>query len=140
MFNIRPAKKSDATAILGFARSFATSYDVEADSFQRSFVEILASPDAYVAVALVEDHVVGYILGFIHYTFYANGRVGWVEEIMVDEAVRRRGMGRELMENFELWAEARQCKLIALATRRAAPFYISLGYEESATYFRKKLA
>ena len=29
--------------------------------------------------------------------------------------------------------------LIALATRRIAPFYQSLGYELSATYFRKVL-
>jgi len=29
--------------------------------------------------------------------------------------------------------------LVALATRQAAPFYLSLGYEESATYFRKVL-
>ena len=30
-------------------------------------------------------------------------------------------------------------KLVALATRRAAEFYRSVGYEESATYFRKLL-
>lgn len=29
--------------------------------------------------------------------------------------------------------------LFALATRRAAPFYAALGYEDSATYFRKLL-
>jgi hypothetical protein len=28
---------------------------------------------------------------------------------------------------------------VALATRRAAPFYRALGYEDSATYFRKVL-
>ena len=28
---------------------------------------------------------------------------------------------------------------LALATRRAAPFYRALGYQESATYFRKLL-
>ena len=33
----------------------------------------------------------------------------------------------------------RDCALVALATRRAAPFYRALGYEESAVYFRKIL-
>jgi hypothetical protein len=42
-----------------------------------------------------------------------------------------------LMSAFEQWAAAQGCALIALATRRAAPFYRALGYEESATYFRK---
>jgi hypothetical protein len=37
------------------------------------------------------------------------------------------------------WAAVRDCALVALATRRAAPFYRALGYEESAVYFRKIL-
>jgi hypothetical protein len=30
--------------------------------------------------------------------------------------------------------------MVALATRRAAPFYLALGYEESAAYLRKVLS
>ncbi len=41
------------------------------------------------------------------------------------------------MDGFEQWASSRESKLIALATRRAAPFYLALGYDESAIYFRK---
>jgi hypothetical protein len=44
------------------------------------------------------------------------------------------------MSAFEQWAAARGCALVALATRRAAPFYRALGYEESAVYFRRLLA
>jgi hypothetical protein len=43
------------------------------------------------------------------------------------------------MSAFQQWAAIRDCALIALATRRAAPFYRALGYEESAVYFRKIL-
>jgi hypothetical protein len=43
------------------------------------------------------------------------------------------------MEAFESWAKSRGAALVALATRRAAPFYLALGYEESASYFRKLL-
>jgi hypothetical protein len=43
------------------------------------------------------------------------------------------------MSAFERWAAARDCALIALATRRAAPFYRALGFEKSAVYFRKVL-
>ncbi|MGI5183418.1 hypothetical protein ACQEVZ_44890 [Dactylosporangium sp. CA-152071] len=34
---------------------------------------------------------------------------------------------------------SRNCSLVTLATRRAAPFYVALGYEESAAYLRKVL-
>ena len=82
---------------------------------------------------------VGYLLGFRHLTFYANGPVGWVEEIVVRDQERGQGVGRILMSAFEQWAADQGCALVALATRRAAPFYRALGYEESAAYFRKVL-
>ncbi|HEX8005064.1 MAG TPA: GNAT family N-acetyltransferase [Trebonia sp.] len=50
---------------------------------------------------------------------------------------RGQGIGRALMSAFEQWADTQGCALVALATRRAASFYRALGYEESATYFRK---
>lgn len=71
--------------------------------------------------------------------FFANGNVAWLEEIMVDEKFRRTGIGSELVKAFEQKAIDSDCKLIALATRRAADFYSAIGYEESATYFRKLL-
>ena len=43
------------------------------------------------------------------------------------------------MSAFEMWAAKRGCALVALATRRAAPFYRALGYDESAAYLRKLL-
>jgi hypothetical protein len=43
------------------------------------------------------------------------------------------------MSAFEQWAADRGYVLVALATRRAAPFYRALGYEESAIYHRKVL-
>jgi len=52
---------------------------------------------------------------------------------------RGRDTGRALTGGFGRQAAARGCALVALATRRAAPFYRALGYEESAVYFRKVL-
>jgi GNAT superfamily N-acetyltransferase len=139
MTTIRPAKLSDTDALFYLARSFATSFTVERSAFEMSLGRLLQSSDALVEVASDGDRVLGYVLGFDHHTFYANGRVAWVEEIMVSEENRRHGIGRQLMERFEQWARSRQSNLIALATRRAAPFYLSLGYDESAIYFRKLL-
>ncbi len=66
--------------------------------------------------------------------------MAWVEEIAVRRRDRRQGAGRALMTAFEQWAAGQGCALVALATRRAAPFYRAAGYEESAAYFRKVLA
>ena len=43
------------------------------------------------------------------------------------------------MDAAERWAEDAGAAYVALATRRAAGFYARLGFEESATFFRKRL-
>ncbi len=90
-------------------------------------------------VAESEGELVGYILGFIHDTFYANGPVAWVEEIMVHPEYRRTGLGGRLMESFESWCKSNGAVLSALATRRASEFYEAIGYEASAKYYRRLL-
>jgi GNAT superfamily N-acetyltransferase len=136
---IRPATLSDASALFELARRFATSFAVEETAFNAALTGLLADSSTCLQVAEIDGAMVGYVLGFEHLTFFANGRVAWVEEIMVSETYRRHGVGKRLMESFSEWATARQCKLIALATRRADSFYWAIGYEESAIYFRKML-
>jgi GNAT superfamily N-acetyltransferase len=101
---------------------------------------LLAQENACLLVAAASGDCVGYVLGFSHLTFYANGPVGWVEEIVVHHEHRGRGVGQMLMTGFEQWAARRDFTLVALATRRAAPFYSALGYEDSAVYLRKIIA
>ena len=136
---IRRARPNDKPVVLLLARAFATSFAVEPPAFDQAFDALLAQPEVFLAVAEASGEVAGYLLGFEHLTFFANGRVAWAEEIMVGEAFRRQGTGRKLMGAFEAWASEREVKQIALATRRASDFYEALGYEKSASYFRKRL-
>jgi len=41
------------------------------------------------------------------------------------------------MDVAETWARNVPTAYVALASRRASDFYRDIGYEESATYFRK---
>jgi GNAT superfamily N-acetyltransferase len=121
------------------ARDLATSFVVDSGAFASSFAQLLGRDDAVVLVALEAAAVVGYLLGFDHLAFYANGRVAYVEEVAVREDRRGAAIGRQLMWEFEGWAVSRSATLITVATRRAAPFYVSLGFDETATLFRKVL-
>ena len=139
---VRRATPDDVDRVFSLASDLATSFEVEERTFKASYRQILT--DDHALLLVVEDNednkeVVGYCLGFDHVTFFANGRVAWVEEMMVSSSHRRKGAGRSLMTAFERWSAARGAKLVALATRRAAEFYGAVGYEESATYFRKML-
>jgi len=136
---IKPAAAGDAGAVAGLAAELAQSFTLSRTRFHLAYPALLATGGAYLLVAVDGQEHLGYLLGFQHLTFYANGPVAWAEEVYVRRQDRGRGVGRALMTAFEQWADAQGCVLIALATRRAAPFYRALGYEESATYFRKVL-
>ena len=139
MIRVRRATPDDVNGVFALASDLATSFDVEKQPFSASFQQILTDDHALLLVAADDKEVVGYCLGFEHTTFFANGRVAWVEEMMVSSSRRKHGGGRALMTEFEKWATGRGAKLVALATRRAAGFYRAVGYEESAIYFRKLL-
>lgn len=136
---IRKAEIRDFDSIFALLQEFATSFKPERAAFEESAALLLQDESAWLAVAEINGSVVGYCLGFDHRTFFANGRVSWVEEIMVQADLRRKGIGAALMEGFEAWAASRGSKLVTLATRRASAFYLAQGYEESAIYFRKLL-
>jgi GNAT superfamily N-acetyltransferase len=135
--SIRPATLADAPAVAGLAADLAQSFQLDRASFDASYPALIGDDNACVLVATAAERVTGYLLGFKHLTFYANGPVGWVEEILVRSEHRQSGLGRALMTTFEDWAASNQCALVALATRRAKPFYLAIGYQESATYLRK---
>ncbi|MBO3747882.1 GNAT family N-acetyltransferase [Streptosporangiaceae bacterium NEAU-GS5] len=136
---LRPAEKSDAEQIFALAREFAVSFRPERAAFDAAFPALLENDEAMLLVATVDGTVRGYLLGFAHLTLFANGRVAWVEEAIIESGFRRHGLGRHLLEEFERWARGHNAGYVALATRRAAEFYASLGYEISATYYRKML-
>lgn len=157
--HIRAATAADAGMVARLAAELAQSFPFSRAAFDRAYPAVLAAEDA--CLLLAEDHAtdlgtdaandlvpdlatslarpVGYLLGFVHLAFFANGPVAWVEEVLVRPEYRGRGAGRALMSAFEQHAAGRDGRLVALATRRAAAFYRALGYQESAVYFRKVL-
>ena len=136
---IRKARMDDADALFALVEQFARSFRPQRAAFRQVLERLLRDEAVWLSVAEGSGGMVGYCLGFDHDAFYANGRVSYVEEIFVAPDHRRNGIGRALMMAFEEWARSRGSKLVGLATRRAAPFYSALGFEESAVFFRKVL-
>jgi GNAT superfamily N-acetyltransferase len=136
---LRNAVESDADQIFALAREFALTFQPERAAFDEALPHLLESRDARLLVAIVDGRIRGYLLGFTHITLFANGRIALVEEAMIESGYRRHGIGRRLLEEFESWARTQNAAYVGLSTRRAAEFYDALGYEISATYYRKLL-
>lgn len=138
---IRSARPADRDSVWPLARDFATSYTLDRSAFDATWERLVVAPDTLLVVAEVaEDDVVGYLSANLHWTFLANGPVAWVEEVMVEQAHRRSGVGRHLVDHAEEWARSAGAGYLALASRRAGLFYLALGYEDSATFFKKTLS
>jgi GNAT superfamily N-acetyltransferase len=136
---VRRARSSDLDEVFTLACDFATSFRPDIETFSRSFLHLIVQDDDLLLVSEDSDQLIAYLSGFDHYALFANGRVAWIEEIMVRADRRREGHGKALIAQFEKWASLRGSKFVALATRRASAFYLALGYERSASYFRKLL-
>lgn len=134
---VRPATRADAAALLTLASTFATSFVVDPARFDHSLDELLLHHDSALLVAVDGAATLGYVAASVHPTLYANGSVAWIEELMVAEEARGRGVGRALVTAVEQWGLSRGVRAVSLATRRSATFWHAVGYEESAAYLRK---
>jgi len=141
MPRIRPVEPGDAEALFELVASFPAPAPRDRDTYASALRLKLADPSSYTAVALdVDDNqrvLAGYVAGCCHVTFYAAGWTAWVDEIFVRPERRGEGIGRMLMTAFEAWALSRDCKLVALSTAGARPFYEHLGYASKAGYYKK---
>jgi GNAT superfamily N-acetyltransferase len=135
---VRRARPDDREGLFPLARELATTSVPARTDFDRTFSRVLGDEDAVVLVAeeVASARLFGYLLGFRHETFFANGPVGWVEEVFIRPDIRRSGIGKALMREFEGWWRS-GASWVALATRRADHFYRAIGYEDSAVYYRK---
>jgi ribosomal protein S18 acetylase RimI-like enzyme len=98
---VRPAIAHDLEQVWPMVNDFARSYRPQRSAYERSFGELLKRPDTLILVALNQGAIVGYLLGGYHGTFFANGPVAWIEELMVKEPFRRRGVATKLMSSAE---------------------------------------
>ena len=139
LLKVRRATVADEFALFALVSLFPTPTPPSRETFANALRVKLRDPDSFIAVAELGGKLLGYVSGDAHETFYAGGKVAWVDEILVAADARRQGIGRALMAEFEAWAENGRCRLMGLATRAASTFYEELGFEDSAGYFKRYL-
>jgi N-acetylglutamate synthase-like GNAT family acetyltransferase len=137
---IRPARRADADQLFPLVQQFATSYRPERAAFDRHVPLLLAAEHVDWLVAEAGQQLVGYALAFRLVTLYANGVVVELQELMVAPDRRRQGIGRRLVEAILARARAAGAVEVTVPTRRAREYYLKLGFEETASYFKRKLA
>lgn len=141
---VRSAVPADAAAIARLSGQLG--YPVAVQSLATRLQRLLASEDQAVYVATDANAVV---VGWIHgaeQLLVESGARCEILGLVVDEVVRRSGIGRQLVEAAERWALGRGLTEVsvrsAVSRAESHPFYEQLGYErvKSQHVYRKRLA
>jgi predicted N-acetyltransferase YhbS len=135
----RPAEERDRDAVFALLQQFATSYTPERSAFDSHYPRLLSSDRDVLLVADAGDAVVGYVLASVALTLYANGPVTQIEELIVAPSRRGEGIGRALVEAVVERARAAGAMEVTVPTRRAGDYYLRLGFERTADYYRLRL-
>jgi len=133
---IRNAQPADLAGLVSLlAALFAIEEDFVADESRqlRGLALMLANERGCVLVAEAEGQVVGMCSGQLLVSTAEGGLSLLVEDVVVDEQWRGRGIGRLLIEAVSDWSRANKVsRLQLLADRNNIPaldFYRSLGWQ-----------
>ena len=138
---IREAVESDAGAIAGLLGQMG--YPATADQVAARLGRLAASGHVRNLVAILDGRLVG--LTSVHFepVLHHDEPYARLMIMVVDEELRSRGIGRQLMEATMDAARAAGCDRMELTSRteraRAHAFYQSLGFEVQSTKFVRKL-
>lgn len=104
--------------------------------YAEALAAIAADAHNMLLVADLDGHVVGaFQLTVTQYVAYRGGRVGWIENVIVDPDMRGRGVGATMMRWAIEEARRRGCFRVQLTTnkvrKRAHAFYEGLGFTAS---------
>ena len=143
-FTVRPAGRDDLPALLGLLVQLDPRTPQAATAAERAaevWAEIESQASRAVLVAQMGDGVVG-TADLVVVANLTHGGAPWaiVENVVVDERARRRGVARGLMQEVLARARAAGCYKVQLLSRsdrrEAQELYRSLGFERSADGFR----
>ncbi|HWR70296.1 MAG TPA: GNAT family N-acetyltransferase [Dehalococcoidia bacterium] len=145
---IRLAEERDVARIVELYRELTISDSAVEHSrnptladYQLIFAEIRADPRQKLSVAELQGEVVGTIVLLVIPNLSHNGTPwAFLENLIVTEKHRRRGLGRMLLEHAVELARKSGCHMVELCSdvrrKEAHRLYDSMGFEAQAHCFR----
>jgi GNAT superfamily N-acetyltransferase len=143
VISIRNALLEDLDAIVLLLRQLWPDKEISVISLRDSFVKSLSLEGHFTRVALVQNELVGFCSLIIRTNLKVQGSLGNIDELVVDERMRGRKIGRLLLQDAEEIASLAGCKVLGLESSfhrtEAHRFYEDNGYKKQAYYITKAL-
>jgi ribosomal protein S18 acetylase RimI-like enzyme len=142
--NVRRAEASDADAVLALMEGLTRPAVADDPQPQREvFLAHLHRDDAAVFVAEVDGELAGAVSLWIQPRLNWTTPQGWVPDLYVDPAFRRRGAARALLDACAELCRERGCHVLVLESghhrAEAHQLYESYGFEHYARAYSLRL-
>jgi glucosamine-phosphate N-acetyltransferase len=136
---IRKLQKDDLwNGFLLTLDSLRQASSIDNKTAEKIFDKINSNPDHIVAVAVIEGKIVGSTTLLIETKFIHNGgKVGHIEDVVVDKEHQRKGIGEKIVVYLLRYAKDQGCyKTILDCVDDVKPFYEKLGFKHNANALR----
>lgn len=136
---IRKLQKDDLwNGFLLTLDSLRQASDIDKKTAEKIFDKINSNPDHIIAVAVIEGKIVGSTTLLIETKFIHNGgKVGHIEDVVVDKEYQRKGIGEKIITYLLRYAKDQGCyKTILDCVDDVKPFYEKLGFKHNANALR----
>jgi glucosamine-phosphate N-acetyltransferase len=139
MIEIRDCVHSDFDQVFGLLRQLWPDRALERERIEESFLHGLDSDYQRYISAVAEDSVVGFCSLVVRSSIWALGYLGYIDELVVDEAHRGKGIGGELLQRAVELAKEAGCGKVELDSafhrEEAHRFYERQGFEKRGLIF-----
>lgn len=139
---IRKCEPGDFHAVLPLLRQLYTGKQFDIGLLRSAYKRFLASDQQAFLCATHDRQVVGFGSVTIKSNlFWCETLIGYVSDMVVDEAHRGRGIGTRILDQLILWAKQRGCARIELNSgferKEAQAFYERRGFKRGAYFYSK---
>jgi GNAT superfamily N-acetyltransferase len=144
---IRAAKAADVPAMAGLLADLfkiETEFPIDRTKQERALRMIIERPSAAAWVAECDGQVVGMVTAQTVVSTAEGGESIWIEDVIVRDGWRRKGIGRRLVQAVEQWCAARGVTRMQLladgGNEDAMAFYPHRGWTRTGMVaFRKRV-
>ncbi|CAD6514703.1 glucosamine 6-phosphate N-acetyltransferase [metagenome] len=136
---IRKLQKEDLRkGFLSSLDSLRKTSDISNEAAEKIFEKINSNPDHIIVVAVLDGKIVGSTTLLIETKFiHKGGKVGHIEDVVVDKKYQKNGIGEKIIKHLLKIAKDNGCyKTILDCTDDVKPFYEKLGFKHNANALR----
>ena len=135
---IEKLKLEDLSQVLELHRTLVP-FEISFDKSLEIYQEMLINENYYLVVAKEDNKIIGSAIGICCKCLAASFLV--IEDVIVKDGLRGKGIGKKLMKSLDEFAEKKQCAYAILVSsdfrKNAHKFYENMGFNDSVRGFRK---